>query len=155
MAFGCALALMAGVAVVGSEGLPEQMQPPAAPANLRVLTPSSPASLAASAGTPQSTPTNSAFPTALRVTVRDTNSNLLSGVTVTFTAPASGATARFSGSATATAVTDASGVATAPTLTANATAGSYTVIGTVSGVSGSAAFSLTNTSTAPSGGSGW
>ena len=38
----------------------------------------------------------------------------LSGVTVTFTAPASGASARFNGSATATAVTGASGVATAP-----------------------------------------
>src|SRR5207253_2274639 len=41
------------------------------------------------------------------------------------------------------------GVATAPTLTANATLGSYTVAASVSGVSGTAAFNLTNSSTPP------
>jgi len=66
-------------------------------------------------------------------------------VTVTFTAPGSGASARFSGSATATAVTNSSGVATAPTLTANGTTGSYTVTATAPGVATPASFNLTNT----------
>ena len=51
--------------------------------------------------------------------MRDASNKPVSGVTVTFTAPASGATARFSGAASATATTNSSGVATAPTLTAN------------------------------------
>jgi hypothetical protein len=72
---------------------------------------------------------------------------------VTFTAPARGATGTFSGSATASVLTNASGVVTAPTLTANSQAGSYTVTATVAGVSSPANFSLTNTGSGGSGGS--
>ena len=71
------------------------------------------ASIVATAGTPQSATVNTAFATALQAMVKDANGNPLSGVTVTFTAPASGASATFGGSANATAVTNASGVATA------------------------------------------
>ncbi len=46
-----------------------------------------------------------------------------------------------------TETTNASGVATAPTFTANATVGSYTVTASVSGVATSASFSLTNAKT--------
>ena len=60
----------------------------------------------ATAGTPQSTAVNTAFGTALQATVRDAGGNPVSGVTVTFTAPGSGSSARFSGLTTATAVTD-------------------------------------------------
>src|SRR6202040_1192901 len=81
-----------------------------------------PASVAATAGTPQSTAINTAFGIALQATVKDAGNNPLSGVTVTFTAPGSGAAAAFGGSATATAVTNSSGLATAP-LTANNQAG--------------------------------
>jgi len=66
-------------------------------------------------------------------------------VTVTFTAPGSGASGTFVGSATATAVTNASGIATAPAFTANAVAGGFTVTATVAGVATPANFSLTNT----------
>ena len=100
--------------------------------------------MTATAGTPQSTVVNTAFGTALQATVRDAGSNPVAGVTVTFTAPASGASARFGGSATATATTNGSGVATAPTLTANGTAGSYTVTATAPGVATPANFNLTN-----------
>ena len=86
-----------------------------------------PASIIATAGTPQSATVNTAFATALQATVKDASSNPVSGVTVTFTAPASGASAAFSGSATATATTNASGIASAPALTANGQTGSYTV----------------------------
>ena len=88
---------------------------------------------------------NTVAGTALQATVRDAGSNPLAGVTVTFTAPASGATARFSGLATATATTNINGVATAPALTANGTEGSYTVTASVSGVAAPANFNLTNT----------
>jgi hypothetical protein len=106
-------------------------------------TPGSPASVSATAGTPQSTTVNALFGIALQATVRDASSNPISGVPVTFAAPPSGASATFSGSATVT--TNSSGIATAPTLTANGTAGSYTVTASVSGLT-PASFNLTNNS---------
>ena len=106
--------------------------------------PGPPAGITATAGTPQSTTVNTAFTTGLQATVKDSNNNLLSGVTVTFTAPGIGAGAAFSGSATATAITNGNGVATAPALTANGQTGSYTVTGSVAGVTTPAAFILTN-----------
>jgi hypothetical protein len=105
---------------------------------------SAPASIAASSGTPQSVVISTAF-AALKAAVMDSGGNAVSGATVTFTAPASGASGTFAGGMATTAViTDASGVATAPTFTANATAGSYTVNAKVAGVATPAAFSLTN-----------
>ncbi len=108
-----------------------------------------PASITASAGTPQSTNISTAFATVLQATVKDSGGNLVNGETVTFTAPSSGASATFSGSTTATATTNGSGVATAPALTANATAGSYAVTASVSGVGTAATFSLTNINPMP------
>ena len=102
-------------------------------------------SIVASGGTPQSTAISTAFATALQATVKDSGGNPVSGASVTFTAPASGATATFGGSATANVLTDASGVATAPALTANSQTGGYTVIATVAGAANPANFSLTNT----------
>jgi hypothetical protein len=110
-------------------------------------------SISATAGTPQSTTVNTAFVTALQAAVRDAGNNPLSGVTVTFTAPATGASAAFGGSVTATAITNASGIATAPGLTANSQAGSFTVLATAAGAGVPASFSLTNTA-ASGGGSG-
>src|SRR5579871_4713288 len=114
--------------------------------NTPVPTPA-PGSIAASAGTPQSTPVGAQFGVALQALVKDTNGNPYSGATVTFTAPGSGASATFSGSATATAVTNSNGIATAPALTANSQSGSYTVTAAVTGVSAPASFALTNTAT--------
>ncbi|HTM51704.1 MAG TPA: Ig-like domain-containing protein, partial [Bryobacteraceae bacterium] len=110
-------------------------------------TPGPPAAILTTAGSPQTTTVNTAFPTALKATVRDANSNPVPGVSVTFAAPASGASGTFGGSPTVT--TDSSGVATAPTFTANGTAGSYTVTATTQGVAGAAAFNLTNGAGAP------
>ncbi|MEY2482408.1 MAG: hypothetical protein QOK24_936 [Verrucomicrobiota bacterium] len=95
------------------------------------------------AGTPQSTAVNTAFPIALKATVTESD-NPVSGISVTFTAPASGPSGTFSSGNTATVVTDANGVATAPTFTANSTPGSYTVAATVIGIATPANFSLTN-----------
>lgn len=100
-----------------------------------------PASITATAGTPQSAPVNSAFATALKATVKDASNNPLSGVSVTFTAPNSGASGTFTGSATV--LTNSLGVATAPAFTANSTIGGYTVTATAGALT--ASFSLTNT----------
>ncbi|MCU1350636.1 MAG: repeat protein, partial [Acidobacteria bacterium] len=105
----------------------------------------SPAAITAVAGTPQSTPINSAFATALQAKVVDGGNNPLSGISVTFTAPASGASGTFSGSTTVT--TDAGGIATAPAFTANATAGSYNVTATAGALN--TTFALTNTASTP------
>jgi streptogramin lyase len=103
------------------------------------------ASIAATTGTPQSARTNSAFNNFLVVTVKDASGNPVGGVSVTYTAPGSGASGTFPGNvATATAMTNSSGVAVSPTFTANATTGNYIVAGTVSGVSSAANFTLTN-----------
>jgi hypothetical protein len=104
-----------------------------------------PASMTANAGTtPQSTAINTAFTNALAVTVKDAGSNPVSGVSVTFTAPVTGASGKFSNStATITVATNASGVASAP-FTANSTAGGpYAVTAAVFGLT-TVNFSLTN-----------
>jgi hypothetical protein len=102
-------------------------------------TPGAPASVAATGGTPQSAPLGTAFPLALQATVKDANGNPTPGVTVTFAAPPTGASATLSSQ---TAVSNASGVASV-TATANNIPGSYTVTATVGAVS--ANFPLTNT----------
>jgi hypothetical protein len=101
--------------------------------------------VAASAGSGQNATVGTVFATALQATVTDIGGNLLPGITVTFTAPAIGASGTFTGLASTTAVTNASGVATASAFTANSQAGSYTVNATVVGVGSPAPFSLTNT----------
>ncbi len=57
-----------------------------------------PATVTATAGTPQSTPVNTAFALPLTAEVRDAATQLLSGVTVTFDLPGSGASGTFPGS---------------------------------------------------------
>ena len=112
--------------------------------------PGPPGAIAAVSGTtPQSAAINTAFATDLAAKVTDANGQAVSGASVTFTAPASGAGGTFAGGGTTTSVTSGvDGVATAPQLTANGTAGSYTVTAAVAGVT-PATFSLTNT-TGPS-----
>ena len=118
--------------------------------------PAQPVTISASAGTPQSAAGNSVFPTLFTAIVRDANTNPVSGVMVTFSAPLTGAGGSFqnisncnSPCITASAITNALGIATAPSFLANATAGSYNVTATSPVASGSAAFSLTNTIAQP------
>ena len=101
---------------------------------------STPTGIVATAGTSQSTTVNTAFTTALQVTV-SSGGNPVNGATVTFTAPGSGASGSFSTGTTATAKTNASGVATAPALTANTQSGAYSVTASVAGVATPASFS--------------
>jgi large repetitive protein len=104
-----------------------------------------PASISASGGGGQSTNVSTAFAAALQATVLDGGSNPIQNVTVTFTAPSTGQSGTFPGGfLTATASTNSSGVATSPTFTANATSGGYNVVASVSGLTPTASFGLTN-----------
>jgi hypothetical protein len=122
----------------------------AAPANFSLTNLAGPAaSITPTAGTPQSVAINTAFATQLQATVKDSFNNAVSGVTVTFGAPGSGASGTFAGGVN-TAVTNPQGIATAPVFTANSTAGGpYIVAAAVAGVATPANFSLTNLAAAP------
>jgi hypothetical protein len=100
----------------------------------------------------QSATVGTAFTNALSATIEDSNGNpvLVSGSTVTFTAPASGASGTFTGgSTTDSTTTNASGVATTLPFTANTLSGAYSVIGSSAGAS-QATFSETNVAGAAS-----
>jgi hypothetical protein len=110
--------------------------------------PNPPNTLALTAGTPQSATLGGAFQSNLQVAFTNTNgcpvTTAVAGIPVTFSAPAAGASGVFSATAanTVTVGSDASGAVSAPTLTANYTAGAYTVIS--SSPYGSVSFALTN-----------
>ena len=106
---------------------------------------SPPASVAVNTGSPQTVAISTQFASALQVIVRDAGNNPVSGVTVNFGVPNSGASAVLSSNS---AITNGSGLASV-TATANTTAGSYSVTAAVSGVTGVAAFTLTNTAGPP------
>jgi uncharacterized delta-60 repeat protein len=99
-----------------------------------------PATLTASAGTPQSTAVGTTFATPLSVRVSDASGQPVSGVEVSFGAPASGAGAIL---AQARAVTGRDGVASV-TARANGIAGSYAVTASAHGIQ--TQFALTNES---------
>jgi len=104
--------------------------------------------IAAAAGSGQGALVNQSFPTNLKVLVYDGNGNPLSGVSVQFSVPASGASGTFSGGGNSVTVqTGADGSATAPALTANGIAGNFTATAYAAGVTSgtsTANFNLTN-----------
>ena len=109
-----------------------------------------PANITAVGGTPQEAGVNTAFPAALQAQVRDAQGTPVADVTVTFSLPTSGASARLVGDqTTVTATTDADGIARSPILTANNVVGSYEALARVTGVAESARFALSNTTTTP------
>jgi hypothetical protein len=96
--------------------------------------------LAATSGGGQSAPISTKFTNPLKATVTESG-NDIAGVTVTFTPPASGASATLTPE---TAVTNPSGVATSPALTANGTTGTYSVTASIGLTIPTVSFSLTN-----------
>ncbi|WP_193778296.1 Ig-like domain-containing protein [Pseudovibrio sp. Ad37] len=104
------------------------------------------ASIVVTCGNNQNTAISSAFTNPLVVTVTDSGGNPVASETVTFTAPATGASLS---SVTQTATTNASGVASL-SVTANATSGAYVVEASVGGVAATADFSLINNTGAAS-----
>jgi hypothetical protein len=104
------------------------------------------AGITATGGSGQRAMVGAAFAAPLAATVVDGAGSPVPNTPVTFTAPATGATAAFSGgSATVTVNTDAAGVATSPPVTAGKSAGAFQIVATSAAVSGSAAFALTDT----------
>ena len=104
--------------------------------------------LIATSGGGQSAVVSAAFANPLVATVTDGDGNAVTGVSVTFTAPASGASGLFADggtpAATDTVMTDANGKATSTTFTANATPGGpYNVVASSTGLT-SVNFALTN-----------
>lgn len=108
-----------------------------------------PSALVLTAGTPQSAQLGSPFLTNFRVDLAAANScpitTPLAGVPVTFTAPIFGPSGTFAGSGASSVLvgTDDSGAASAPTFTANTSAGGYLVV--ASSPVGSVVFSVVNT----------
>ena len=107
---------------------------------------SPPASIAATAGTPQTAFLGMSFAAKLQATVTNTLGYPSPGVPITFAAPGSGSSGTFAGSSNvATGVTNSVGIATTPSFTANQTPGGpYNVTASVSGVAATANFALTN-----------
>ncbi len=104
-----------------------------------------PAYIVALSGTPQYLLRGTAAPSVLKAVLLDDAGNVVPGRTVTFTAPASGASVVFAGGGnSSTAVADANGIATSPAFSANSIAGDYTIQATVTGLAGSADFQMTN-----------
>jgi hypothetical protein len=105
-----------------------------------------PASITATSGSLQDATISTAFGAPLVATVVDSDQNPVTGATVTFTAPATGASGAFASSSsnTETDTTDANGQVTSSAFTADATAGAYTVTAAVTGVATAANFQLTN-----------
>jgi hypothetical protein len=106
--------------------------------------PAVPSAISVTGGTGQTANINTAFAKPLQANVMDNAGNPVSDAVVTFTPPASGASGTFASGAN-TATTNASGVATSTTFTANGThGGPYNVTATVTGVATPAIFTLKN-----------
>jgi len=103
-----------------------------------------PAHVAPYAGAGQSTPITSPFPKPLEAKVTAADGSPVAGTAVEFELPSSGGYAEFadSGETTATATTDANGIATSPDFEAGDVAGNWSATATVDGVSAPARFPL-------------
>ena len=109
-----------------------------------------PASISVSSGNNQSANTGANFASPLVALVRNANNNPVQGVSVTYTAPAGGASSVFATTTnTITVTSNASGLASTGTFAANANAGvNYTVTAAATGGSNpSVNFTLTNITT--------
>ena len=110
--------------------------------NSFAITGATPATIAVLSGGTQSATVLTPYAIPLTVIVKDQYLNPVSGATVVFTAPGSGASGLFGASTTVNVVTDAEGQAATP-ITANGTAGAFTVTAGVGAFS--VPFQLTNT----------
>ncbi len=99
-------------------------------------------------GNPQSANVGNPFALPLEVKVTDSLGNPLPGRTITFTAPATGASGTFAnGTNTTQAVSNANGIAFASVFTANSIGGTYQI--TATDTDYSTVFTFTNTGAAP------
>jgi hypothetical protein len=110
--------------------------------------PSPPAAIVAYGGSKQQTVIGTTFAAPLAALVTNVSGRPVSGASVTFTLPSSGASATFSGGATTETVsTGANGVAISSPLTANTIGGAWEATASVSPVPTPASFALGNIAT--------
>jgi hypothetical protein len=110
-----------------------------------ILDDDSPASIVPVSGDNQSAIIGGTFATPLGVNVLNANGHPVQGVSVTFTAPAGGASGAFAGGQdSVTELTDTNGIAVAPAFSANSTAGSNVVTAEATGLATTAEFHLSN-----------
>ncbi|MHB8594026.1 MAG: hypothetical protein ACYDB3_06775, partial [Acidimicrobiales bacterium] len=102
--------------------------------------------ITAQSGTPQSATVGTQFPDPMQVLVEDASGDLVAGATVTFAIGSSNsASATFvTGGTTASAITNASGIATSPSFSAGDVAGPYDAYANTSASTETAVFSLQN-----------
>ncbi len=102
-----------------------------------------PGAISIVAGNKQQASVTAGFKTALQVKVTDAHGNPISGITVTFAVEQNGAAgATFTSQSSV--LTGPTGIAQAPALTANGSAGTFTVEAWVDGLANPAVFTLTN-----------
>jgi hypothetical protein len=117
---------------------------PTSSASTPVATPGG--TVTATGGAVQSAMIGTTFAAPLTAQVSDASGQPVANAAVTFTAPASGASASFPGGAsTVTVTTDSQGLVSSPPITANATTGSYVFTASTNGGQQAGSFSLTNT----------
>ena len=122
-----------------------------ATATFSILDNDQPAQVVIASGNNQTAAVNSPFAQPLKAQVLTGANSPVGGVSVSFTAPNSGASGTFANSATNyTGTTDNSGYVTATIFTANTTTGPYSIIATASGITTTVSFALTNTVAASS-----
>jgi hypothetical protein len=119
---------------------------PNTPSNTVSVTFQSASAVTVSSSPIQNAVIGAAFTQPFQVTVTDSSGNPVGGISVTFTAPSGGAGGTFAGGLiSVTVTTNANGVATAPTFTANGLPGNFAVSASVTGLGTAATFHLTNT----------
>jgi hypothetical protein len=112
------------------------------PADISLTNTGVPDAIKVLSGSGKSAAVGTTFAAPLEVKVTNASGQPVAGITVVFALSGTGAGGTFSGSGVV--VTNASGVAIAPGLTANNVTGKFTVDAYVTGVSGPAVFTLTN-----------
>jgi hypothetical protein len=115
----------------------------ATPASFHLCNTLVPAAITATAGSGQQVAVTGTYHSVLQALVTDAHGAPVRGITVVFELPGPGAGGTFADSAAV--VTNAAGLATAPPLTANTSAGVFAVNAWVAGVASPATFTLTNT----------
>jgi len=95
-------------------------------------------------GNSQQAVIGTAFSVQQKVWVKDQNGTSMNNVDIAWSVPASGARGTYAGGTPAQSFTNSSGVATAPVLTANAIAGTWTAVATCTGYPVTQNFSFTN-----------
>ena len=150
--FGTVTSAVAGLPLtfkVTDSGSPAQTAMATFALTITAPAPPTPASVQVFSGSGQTTAVSTPFTFPLVAIVRDGSSNPLSGVPVTFTAPASGASGMFPGGLLTITVTTGVGGLASTTITANGTVGAYSVQATVASVAVPAVFALANTAVGP------